>query len=96
MEQTYCVYIVTNLLDTVLYIGVTNNICRRLDEHRAGVIRGFTAKYHLKKLVYYETTTDVISAIAREKQLKGWKRERKIALIESQNPGWKDLSLEFA
>ena len=87
----YYVYIMTNRSDT-LYTGVTNNLERRVYEHKHGVVEGFTKKYTLVTLVYYETTGDVRSAIAREKQIKGWLRSKKIALIESTNPQWRDLS----
>jgi putative endonuclease len=75
----------------VLYIGVTSDLMRRVWEHRQGFVKGFTKKYHVKKLVYYETTGYVHSAIEREKQIKKWRREKKVALIEEMNPTWKDL-----
>jgi putative endonuclease len=75
----------------VLYIGVTNNLERRLQEHKSKTIKGFTYKYNLDKLVYYEYYNDVTEAILREKQLKGWKRSRKIELIENINSDWEDL-----
>lgn len=87
----YYVYIMTGRSDT-LYTGVTNNLERRVYEHKHGLVEGFTKKYNLTTLVYYETTDDVRSAIAREKQIKGWLRSKKIALIESTNPQWRDLS----
>ena len=89
--KNYYVYILSNEART-LYIGVTNNLERRLHEHKNKLINGFTKKYNLTKLVYYETTTNVWDAIAREKQLKGWVRIKKIILIEECNPGWDDLS----
>lgn len=92
MKQ-YWVYILTNWSKTVLYIGVTDNLARRLAEHRDKVVDGFTKKYHVDRLVYYEQTNDVNAAIAREKQLKAWRREKKNALIESVNPQWRDLSV---
>ena len=88
----YFVYMLTNTHNTTLYIGVTNNLERRLWEHRNGVVPGFSKQYNLHKLVYFETTTDVTSAIAREKQLKGWRRAKKDALINASNPFWQDLS----
>lgn len=88
--RQYYVYILTNKSGT-LYIGVTNNLLRRLQEHREGLVPGFTKKYCLNHLVYYEVTPDVRSAIEREKQIKGWLRRKKITLIESANPEWKDL-----
>ena len=85
----------TNKSNKVLYIGVTNNLERRVFEHRNKLVEGFSKKYNLKKLVYYEATDDVISAIRREKQLKNWHRDWKINLIKEFNPSWKDLSEEF-
>ena len=90
--KTYYVYILTNWSSTVMYIGVTNDLKRRVNEHKNRVNEGFTSRYNLSKLVYYETTNDVHKAILREKQLKGWTRVRKNALVESVNPYWKDLS----
>ncbi|MBQ6390332.1 MAG: GIY-YIG nuclease family protein [Eggerthellaceae bacterium] len=75
-----------------MYIGMTNDLRRRLHEHRQELVDGFTKKYHVHKLVYYEQTSDVNAAIAREKQLKGWNRKRKNALVMSMNPEWNDLS----
>ena len=88
----YCVYILANWNDSVLYIGVTSNLNRRLYEHRNGLADGFTRKYNVHKLVYIEQTNDVYSAISREKQLKNWNRAKKNALISSMNPHWVDLS----
>jgi putative endonuclease len=85
------VYIVTNKKNGVLYIGVTNNIARRIWEHKSGDIKGFTKRYNLDKLVWYETHENIADAIAREKQLKKWEREWKIDLIEKMNPSWIDL-----
>ena len=87
----YYVYIITNKINSVVYIGVTNNLERRLYEHKHKLVEGFSAKYNLYKLVYYETTTDIKSAIAREKQLKSWRRDKKNSLVETINPDWKDL-----
>ena len=92
--RQYYVYIMTNATRT-LYIGVTNDLVRRVYEHKQKLADGFTKKYHITMLMYYEETTDVEAAIAREKQLKGWRRSRKIELIEGFNPQWKDLSLEW-
>jgi putative endonuclease len=89
--NTYFVYIMTNHSKT-LYTGVTNDLTRRVLEHKAGTIPGFTSKYRLTSLVYHEDTSDVLTAIAREKQTKGWLRRKKIDLIESMNPYWFDLS----
>ena len=91
----YYVYILTNIYNTVVYTGVTNNLERRLYEHRNHLVDGFTKRYNLNKLVYFETTSDVDSAIEREKQIQGWKRDRKNALIESVNPQWNDLSADW-
>ena len=88
----YYVYFLTNWDDSVLYIGVTNNLPRRLYEHRNGLVDGFTKKYNVHKLVYYEYTNDVYSAISREKQLKKWTRAKKNALVVKENPEWRDLS----
>jgi putative endonuclease len=87
----YYVYIMTNKHNTVLYTGMTNDLMRRVYEHREGLFEGFTRRYNVKRLVYYECTNDVTAAIQREKQIKGLLREKKIALIESMNSGWKDL-----
>jgi putative endonuclease len=87
----YYVYILTNTERGVLYIGVTNNLIRRIIEHKSGTFDGFTKKYNLKKLVYFQQTEDVQSALSREKQLKGWHRDWKINLIESCNKKWEDL-----
>ena len=87
----YYVYILTNKNNTVLYIGVTNDLHRRLYEHKSEQLDGFTKKYHINKLVYYEEYSDVDYAIAREKQLKHWLRSKKDSLIETQNPNWDDL-----
>ena len=87
----YYVYIMTNKSGT-LYTGVTNNLEKRVFQHKHHLVKGFTKKYNITKLIYYEVTSDVRSAIAREKQIKGWLRRKKIALIESMNPEWKDLA----
>jgi len=88
----YYVYMLTNQRDNVLYIGVTKDLERRLYEHKHGLVKGFTKRYNVDKLVYFEQTIDAASAIAREKVLKGWKRERKNELVQKHNPSWKDLS----
>ena len=88
----YYVYMLTNWNSKVLYTGVTNDLNRRLYEHKHKLIDGFTKKYRVFKFVYFESTTDVTSAIAREKEIKGWTRQKKNALIEAMNPTWKDLS----
>ena len=88
----YFVYILANWDDSVLYIGVTGNLERRLYEHRNGLVDGFTKKYNVHKLVYFEQTNDVYSAISREKQLKKWSRSKKENLIKTANPKWRDLA----
>jgi putative endonuclease len=91
VHPKYWVYIVASRTGT-LYIGMTNNIERRMWEHKSGEFEGFASKYHCNRLVYYESFDEVITAINREKQLKGWVRRKKIALIESINPRWEDLA----
>ena len=88
----YYIYIITNMNKTVLYIGVTNNLQRRLDEHRQGKTGSFTAKYRVWHLLYFEEFNDIRYAIAREKEIKGWKREKKNKLIETTNPSWEFLN----
>ena len=78
-----------------VYTGVTNNLVRRVDEHKRKLVPGFTRKYNITRLVYFEVTSDICAAIAREKQIKGWLRAKKIALIESLNPNWGDLSARW-
>jgi putative endonuclease len=94
-NKEYYVYILTNLDNSVFYIGVTNDIIRRVDQHRNKLVKGFTEKYNLNKLVYFESIIDVGSAIAREKQLKNWHRDWKINLIKSANPNFNDLYQEI-
>ena len=89
--KTYHVYIMASA-SRVLYTGVTNNLARRASEHKEKRIPGFSARYRVSELVYFEAFGDIRVAIAREKQIKGWLRARKIALIETLNPQWKDLS----
>ena len=93
-DRQYYVYILTNRTRT-LYVGVTNDLERRMYEHKNKLLPGFTSKYNVTWLAYYEQTSDVESAIAREKQIKGWRRSKKVELIESANPRWKVLSLEW-
>ncbi len=78
-----------------LYIGLTNNLTKRVHQHKSGLVEGFTKKYNIKRLLYFETFSDIISAIAREKTIKGWLRKRKIDLINQSNPQWKDLSEDW-
>jgi putative endonuclease len=92
--KSYCVYIMAGK-SGVLYIGVTNDLERRVVEHKQKTVPGFTARYNLTKLVYFEFFGDIRQAITREKQLKGWLRKRKLALIESVNAEWKDLSPQW-
>ena len=92
MEKQYYVYILTNKSNNVLYIGVTNDLERRMYKHKNKMVNGFTKKYNLNKLVYFETTTDVRGALEREKQLKNWHRSWKINLVNEFNSEWKDLS----
>ncbi|MCI6730629.1 MAG: GIY-YIG nuclease family protein [Candidatus Faecousia sp.] len=91
MKQYY-VYIMTNKSNRVLYTGVTNDLLRRVYEHKNHLVPGFTSKYKIHKLVYYETTNDINAAISYEKQIKGWTRCKKNTLIEGMNPQWRDLS----
>ncbi|NML66492.1 GIY-YIG nuclease family protein [Hymenobacter sp. RP-2-7] len=93
--HTYYVYILTNQYNTVLYVGVTNNLERRVMEHKAGAQAGFTKQYKLTKLVYFETSPSVQDAIAREKQLKAGSRAKKLALVSELNPIWKDLLADY-
>jgi putative endonuclease len=93
--NSYYVYILASKYNGTLYIGVTNDLERRIYEHKENLVDGFTKKYHIHTLVYYEETGEIQVAIAREKILKKWDRLEKIKLIESINPEWKDLSLDF-
>jgi putative endonuclease len=92
MEKQYCVYIMTNPTNTVLYTGITSDLPRRVFQHKAKETPGFTEKYNCVKLVYFEVTGDVESAISREKQIKAGSRRKKIQLIDAMNPDWEDLS----
>ena len=91
VEKAYCVYLLTNFTNRVIYTGVTNDLVRRVREDRDGTHDGFTKKYKVWKLVHFEATNDIKSAIEREKQLKAGSREAKVALIEASNPKWRDL-----
>jgi len=93
--KTYFVYIMTNKKNGVLYTGVNNNLLRRVAEHKKKIVKGFTEKYNLDKLVWYEQTNDIRVAIQKEKQIKRWIRKWKIELIEEKNPEWKDLYYEI-
>ena len=90
-HRQYFVYILASR-SRRLYVGCTNDLARRLAQHRAGVFAGFTSRYRIHSLVHFEVTTDVRAAIARERELKGWSRERKMRLVESANAGWLDLA----
>ncbi len=95
MRNQNAVYIMTNFNNSVLYIGVTNNLLRRVVEHKRKINKGFSSKYNLKKLVYFEITSSIEDAINREKQLKNWKRKWKMDLIRKSNPEFKDLSSDI-
>ena len=92
MTRTCYVYLLTNVNHTVLYTGVTNDLTRRLAEHRAGVHEGFTKKYNVSKLIHFETYGSIDDAIAREKQIKAGSRAKKLALVSASNPNWEDLA----
>ena len=96
MDRTFFVYIVTNKRNTVLYTGVTNDLVRRVHEHRTKAVPGFSVRYNLDKLVFFEMAATVENAIAREKQIKAGSRARKVALVEAMNPAWRDLFEEVA
>jgi len=96
MSKTFYVYILASERNGTLYIGVTNDLLRRIYEHRNELVPGFTKTYHVHSLVHFEETNDILSALQREKQLKKWKRKWKLALIEESNPDWKDLWNEIA
>ncbi|MBU4311255.1 MAG: GIY-YIG nuclease family protein [Candidatus Omnitrophica bacterium] len=96
MTKSYYVYMLASKRNGALYIGVTNDLIRRVYEHKQGLVEGFTKKYNVNRLVFFEETNDVESAITREKRLKKWNRKWKIELIEKDNPEWKDLYSEIA
>ena len=87
----YYIYVLTDATDKFMYIGVTNDLLRRMREHKSEQLKGYTKRYHIHKLVYYEKFHEITDAIAREKQLKGWKREKKNALVATANPTMKDV-----
>jgi putative endonuclease len=91
----YYVYLLTNKSDNVMYVGMTNDLTRRVYEHKNGLVEGFTKKYRVHKLVYYEVTESVLAALEREKEVKKWRREKKNQLVEKVNPTWEDLSLKW-
>ena len=96
MNKTYAVYIMTNYSQTSFYIGVTGNLQKRVWEHKNKFVEGFTKRYNIDRLVYYELTDSVETALNREKQLKRWHRDWKINLIKEMNPQFKDLSIDWA
>ena len=91
-EKNYYVYLLTNWNNKVMYVGVTNNLERRMYEHKNKLVQGFTQKYNVDKLVYFEETRDVYAALEREKEIKKWRREKKNALVLKDNEEWRDLS----
>jgi putative endonuclease len=91
MDKQYYVYIMTNATYTVTYTGVTNDLYRRIYEHKNKIVEGFTTRYNIDKLVYYEVCENVESAISREKQIKSWSRKDKVALVNTMNKDWHDL-----
>ncbi|GAA4356893.1 GIY-YIG nuclease family protein [Kangiella marina] len=93
--KEYYVYIMASKKGGVIYIGVTGNLVKRAYQHRKGLVEGFTKKYQVKKLVYFESSNDINDCLRREKQLKAWRRQWKVTLIESSNPEWNDLSVEI-
>jgi putative endonuclease len=90
--KDYFVYIITNKNKSVLYTGVTNDLERRMTEHISGLVKGFASRYHLNRLLWFESTPNITAAISREKEIKGWLRSKKVALINSLNLEWKDLA----
>jgi putative endonuclease len=94
-NKNYYVYLLTNWNNKVMYVGMTNDLERRIFEHKNKLIKGFTEKYNVNKLVYFEQTEDVSAAIAREKEIKKWRREKKNELVNLMNPGWEDLSSKW-
>ena len=94
-EKTFYVYLLTNWNNKVMYVGVTNNLQRRVFEHKEKMVKGFTQKYNVTKLVYFEQTSDIATALNREKEIKKWRRAKKNTLVENNNPLWCDLSKNF-
>ena len=94
-EKAYYVYILTNWNNKVMYVGITNNLERRIYEHKEKVVKGFTKKYNVNKLVFYEQTSDIAEALNREKEIKKWRREKKNRLVVNTNPLWRDLSEDY-
>lgn len=94
-DRTYYVYLLTNWNNKVIYVGITNDLERRIYEHKEKFLKGFTEKYNVNKLVYYEQTPDINAALNREKEIKKWRREKKNRLVVNTNPLWRDLSEDF-
>jgi putative endonuclease len=94
-KNIYYVYLLTNWNNKVMYVGVTSDLVRRIFEHKDKAVKGFTEKYNVYKLVYYETTSDVEAALNREKEIKKWRRDKKNRLVNDTNPLWKDLGEDF-
>jgi putative endonuclease len=92
--RSYYVYILSNKSNNVVYVGVTNNLMRRVAEHKSKTGSGFTRRYNVDKLVYFEETNDIQAALTREKEIKKWRREKKNTLVNSMNPKWRDLSVQ--
>ncbi|KAA0205531.1 GIY-YIG nuclease family protein [Candidatus Uhrbacteria bacterium] len=96
MNKRFYVYFMSNDFRNVLYVGVTSQLVKRIEEHKAGIIDGFTKRYNVKNFVYFEDAPDWESAITREKEIKGWKRWKKDRLVNRFNPSWRDLSEDFS
>jgi len=94
-DRTYYVYLLTNWNNKVIYVGITNDLERRIYEHKKKFVKGFAEKYNVNKLVYYEQTPDINAALNREKEIKKWRREKKNRLVVNTNPLWRDLSEDF-
>ena len=95
-QRRYYVYLLTNWSNKVMYVGLTNDLERRVYEHKHKLVEGFTQKYNVNKLVYFEETGDVNAALAREKEIKKWRREKKNNLVRAMNPEWEDLSKQWS
>lgn len=93
LAKSYYVYLLTNQNGNVMYVGMTNDLTRRVYEHKLKLVKGFTERYNVQKLVYYEQTSDVHAAIAREREIKKWRREKKDALVTAMNPEWQELNV---
>jgi putative endonuclease len=95
MDRQYYVYILANDTNTVTYTGVTNDLVKRVQQHKNKITKGFTSKYNINKLVYFEAGEDIDGALTREKQIKSWKRQSKVDLVNAKNPDWRDLYEEI-